>query len=333
MFAVDPTVEVAREAVEWGADLLVVHHPLFLTPVSSVAADDAQGAHPAHPDRRWLRAADRPHQRRPGGLRRLGVARPGARAHRPRAHPAGAGGTARQGRRLRAGRLGGGRPHGHDRRGRRSARGLRLVHLDRDGRGPVPPARRRLARDRCGRRPRGGRGGPGRGGGAARSSYGGGAGAAGRAPLRGAGLRRGPARRPRAGGHRHRTDRHGRGDDARAARRAGRGGVAGDGPRRTRGRRPAAAGAEGRGVRRGGRLPARRARPTATSTSSSRATCGTTGRPSSSSTTGPPWSMSRTGRPSGPGCRWWRVGCAQALGDRVDTRVSTRCTDPWTFRH
>ena len=43
MFAVDPTIEVAREAVEWGADLLVVHHPLFLTPVSSVAADTPKG--------------------------------------------------------------------------------------------------------------------------------------------------------------------------------------------------------------------------------------------------------------------------------------------------
>lgn len=43
MLAVDPTVEVAREAVEWGADLLVVHHPLFLTPVSSVAADTPKG--------------------------------------------------------------------------------------------------------------------------------------------------------------------------------------------------------------------------------------------------------------------------------------------------
>ena len=43
MFALDPTVEVAREAVEWGADLLVVHHPLFLTPVSSVAADTPKG--------------------------------------------------------------------------------------------------------------------------------------------------------------------------------------------------------------------------------------------------------------------------------------------------
>jgi dinuclear metal center YbgI/SA1388 family protein len=43
MFAVDPTIEVAQEAVEWGADLLVVHHPLFLTPVSSVAATTPKG--------------------------------------------------------------------------------------------------------------------------------------------------------------------------------------------------------------------------------------------------------------------------------------------------
>ena len=43
MFAVDPTVEVAREAADWGADLLVVHHPLFLTPVHSVAATTPKG--------------------------------------------------------------------------------------------------------------------------------------------------------------------------------------------------------------------------------------------------------------------------------------------------
>ena len=43
MFAVDPTIEVAREAVAWDADLLVVHHPLFLTPVSSVAATTPKG--------------------------------------------------------------------------------------------------------------------------------------------------------------------------------------------------------------------------------------------------------------------------------------------------
>jgi len=43
MFAVDPTLEVAREAVEWGADLLVVHHPLFLSAVHVVAATTPKG--------------------------------------------------------------------------------------------------------------------------------------------------------------------------------------------------------------------------------------------------------------------------------------------------
>lgn len=43
MFAVDPTLEVAREAVEWGADLLVVHHPLFLSPVHGFAATTPKG--------------------------------------------------------------------------------------------------------------------------------------------------------------------------------------------------------------------------------------------------------------------------------------------------
>jgi len=43
LFAVDPTLEVAREAVEWGADLLVTHHPLFLTAVHGVAATSPKG--------------------------------------------------------------------------------------------------------------------------------------------------------------------------------------------------------------------------------------------------------------------------------------------------
>lgn len=37
LFAVDPAPAVAREAAEWGADLLVVHHPLFLKPVHGIA--------------------------------------------------------------------------------------------------------------------------------------------------------------------------------------------------------------------------------------------------------------------------------------------------------
>ena len=43
MFAVDVTAAVAAEAAEWGADLLVVHHPLFLKPVHGVAATTPKG--------------------------------------------------------------------------------------------------------------------------------------------------------------------------------------------------------------------------------------------------------------------------------------------------
>jgi dinuclear metal center YbgI/SA1388 family protein len=43
MFAVDPVAAVVAEAVEWGADLLITHHPLLLRPVSSVAATTPKG--------------------------------------------------------------------------------------------------------------------------------------------------------------------------------------------------------------------------------------------------------------------------------------------------
>jgi dinuclear metal center YbgI/SA1388 family protein len=43
LFAVDPAPEVAAEAADWGADLLVVHHPLFLTPVHGFAATTPKG--------------------------------------------------------------------------------------------------------------------------------------------------------------------------------------------------------------------------------------------------------------------------------------------------
>ena len=43
MFAVDPVRTVVDEAVAWGADLLVVHHPLLLSPVHSVAATSPKG--------------------------------------------------------------------------------------------------------------------------------------------------------------------------------------------------------------------------------------------------------------------------------------------------
>ncbi len=44
LFAVDPHPLVAAEAREWGADLVVTHHPLLLRGVHSVAADTAKGA-------------------------------------------------------------------------------------------------------------------------------------------------------------------------------------------------------------------------------------------------------------------------------------------------
>ncbi len=44
MFAMDPVSDVVTEAIEWGADLLVTHHPLLLKPVHSVAATDFKGA-------------------------------------------------------------------------------------------------------------------------------------------------------------------------------------------------------------------------------------------------------------------------------------------------
>ena len=44
LFAVDPVDAVIDEAIEWGADLLVTHHPLLLKPVHGVAATTFKGA-------------------------------------------------------------------------------------------------------------------------------------------------------------------------------------------------------------------------------------------------------------------------------------------------
>ncbi len=43
MFAVDPTLEVIEEALDWGAQLLITHHPLLLRGVNSVAATSGKG--------------------------------------------------------------------------------------------------------------------------------------------------------------------------------------------------------------------------------------------------------------------------------------------------
>lgn len=42
--AVDPTLAIVREAAQWGADLLVTHHPLFFRAVHQIAATGHRGA-------------------------------------------------------------------------------------------------------------------------------------------------------------------------------------------------------------------------------------------------------------------------------------------------
>ena len=69
LFAVDPAPAVAQEAAEWGADLLVVHHPLFLKPVHGIARTTPKARTLGRAARRRLRAAHRPHERRPGRRR------------------------------------------------------------------------------------------------------------------------------------------------------------------------------------------------------------------------------------------------------------------------
>lgn len=44
LYAVDATADIVDEAIEWGADLLVAHHPLLLRGVDSVAANTPKGA-------------------------------------------------------------------------------------------------------------------------------------------------------------------------------------------------------------------------------------------------------------------------------------------------
>lgn len=44
MFAVDPVRTVVDEAIAWGADLVVTHHPLLLKGVHGVATDSAKGS-------------------------------------------------------------------------------------------------------------------------------------------------------------------------------------------------------------------------------------------------------------------------------------------------
>ena len=67
----------------WGADLLVVHHPLFLRGGARVRRDHAEGAHARDAGPGRVRAAHRAHQRRPGRPRRLRRDGAGARPDGP----------------------------------------------------------------------------------------------------------------------------------------------------------------------------------------------------------------------------------------------------------
>ncbi len=87
LFAVDPAPVVVAEALEWGADLVVCHHPLLLTPVHGVAATTPKGRVVHDLVRGGTALLDRAHQRRRSGRRRQRV----ARARRGRRGPGGRG--------------------------------------------------------------------------------------------------------------------------------------------------------------------------------------------------------------------------------------------------
>ena len=205
------------EAAAWGADLLVVHHPLFLKPVHGVAATTPKGR-TLHTPLGRVRAADGPHQRRPGGRRGSEALATASACDRPRSCP-------RPGPRpvdKLTVYVPAATPTGCGRRSPRPAPGDRRLRPRRrspaPGEGRFRPLDGASPTDRRGRPPGGGRRGAGRGGAAAarrvrRSSR--------RCwpptPYEEPAYDRRRARRPR----RRRTDRH-RPDRRRRADHAGR---------------------------------------------------------------------------------------------------------------
>lgn len=43
LISLDPFEDTAREAAEWGAELILTHHPLFFTPIKSITEESAVG--------------------------------------------------------------------------------------------------------------------------------------------------------------------------------------------------------------------------------------------------------------------------------------------------
>ena len=298
-------------------------------------ADDAEGPHPRSAPGRRLRAPDRAHERRPGGGRGVGGAGDGPRAHRPGPDHSRRHRTAGQADHLRP--RGGRRPRapGAGRGGGGGDRRLRQrVVLD-PGRGPVPTAPGRQPHHRRGRGTRGRRRGADRVRAGPRGPAQGRRGDAGGAPLRGAGVRRRRARRPRYDADRQRPDRHDRGDHARRLRAAGGQRAARDGARRPDGRRSHQGGPPGGRLRGSGRLLARRG-------AAYRRRRLRDQRPAPPSGERVPRALCRLGgtRARGRRALGRRVDLASGggregdrgrpSGDTVETRVSTLCTDPWT---
>ena len=150
LLAVDPVEATVDEALQIGADLLITHHPLFLTRRARRSGQRPEGAARAPPDRWRMRAVRRPHERR---RRRPGVSDALARASacttsvRSRRSERALGQDRRvraDGRRRRVDRRHGGRRCGRVRR-------VRPVRVDHHRRGHVPS---RAAREPVGRRGR-----------------------------------------------------------------------------------------------------------------------------------------------------------------------------------
>ena len=132
LLAVDASPEVAEEAVAWGADLLLVHHPLFLKPVHAFAATTPKGRTAsalAKAGCALVTAHTNADQAVGGVSEALATALGLTDQRRPPGRRAGA----RQAHRLRPGRRRRDRAGGHRRGRRRQHRRLRLrlVHLTR----------------------------------------------------------------------------------------------------------------------------------------------------------------------------------------------------------
>ena len=331
LLAVDPVQSVADEAATWGADLLVVHHPLFLKAVHGVAATTAKGRtlatltkagcalHTAHTNADQARDGvsealatalgltdQQPIRPAPtAALDKLVVYVPVGDAERVRTAMTDAGG----------GRIG-----DYDSASFTTAGEGRFRPLD----GAAPVDRRggqARGRRRAARRVRRVAGAP----------WAGGARDARRASLRGARVGPRGARRRRSRADRHRTGRLGRRDDTRDFA-ALVGAVLPATPSGVRfGRRPRPRRTTGGGVWRSRRLPPRRARDGDADvyvTSDLRHHLASEflekGGPALVDV--PHWAAEWTWLPV--------VGArlAEALGDTVEARVSRIVTDPWHAR-